>query len=700
MPSRRKLIIAWLCFGVLGTALAVSIVRLVLRSRTVEAAARTGCRDQARQAAGAIRERLEAMEQVSHRLTLELEQGQVRPQDLPARLPDELRAAPGSTWRLGALFQPFAAGQGEPRWNPFVERGPEGVRSFIAYDASSDYTKLPWYQKNLSEAGWNEPHRDHVTGEFLVDYAEPFRLPGSGVPSGVVRVAVSLKEIQSLVGSLAPGSSGYGFLLSAKGVFMADPLDAHVRNGDTFEGVARAMNDQGRLRIARAALAHQAGFAQSVSGVTGQATWIFLEPVPEAGWSLGTTIIKDELDLAPPDLNHVLAWLVTLATATLLVGLFLTLEHWRDGFGLAWAFSLTGSLVLAAGTGFLWHAAYTLHQGPRSHEVEVMSIPRREAFIKRYEKIGAGLKEVSSTFIPTGVFIQQMEISGDSQMKISGQVWERFPKDFPAEGRGVTFPEAVTCTFGHPLEKTSGHALIQVYPFQGVFHMQADSIVNYPFDRSSVRLRMWPRQYYDNVVLVPDLEAYTILVPISLPGIDKGIELSGWKLGQSHFSFLQETYNTNFGISDYAGQQDSPELAYVFTLRRNFTNPFIATFLPILVVVGLLYALVVTTVRTKELMSASGYSAMNLLRSVITLFFPVVVAQINLRNHILTEGLLYVEYYYFLVYLLILVTAMNSLAVLYWDHPAIQSGDNRLAKLAFWPLLTGAFYAISLLYLL
>ena len=43
-------------------------------------------------------------------------------------------------------------------------------------------------------------------------------------------------------------------------------------------------------------------------------------------------------------------------------------------------------------------------------------------------------------------------------------------------------------------------------------------------------------------------------------------------------------------------------------------------------------------------MAASGYSAMNLLRSVTTLFFPVVVAQINLRNHILTEGLLYVEY--------------------------------------------------------
>jgi hypothetical protein len=201
------------------------------------------------------------------------------------------------------------------------------------------------------------------------------------------------------------------------------------------------------------------------------------------------------------------------------------------------------------------------------------------------------------------------------------------------------------------------------------------------------------------VILAPDLEAYDLLVPVSLPGLDRGLELSGWKLGESHFSFLDEGYNTNFGIADYIGQQDSPELAYAVTLRRNFTNPFIATFLPLLVVAGLLFALVVTTVRSKEQMSASGYSAMNLLRSVITLFFPVVVAQINLRNHILTEGFLYVEYYYFVIYFLILLSALNALAVLYWDQPVLQRGDNRITKLCFWPLLTGSFFAISALYL-
>ena len=68
----------------------------------------------------------------------------------------------------------------------------------------------------------------------------------------------------------------------------------------------------------------------------------------------------------------------------------------------------------------------------------------------------------------------------------------------------------------------------------------------------------------------------------------------------------------NFGFPDYVGQQESPELAYTFTPKRNFTNPSIATFLPLLVVAGLLFTLVAITGRSREQMAASGYSAMYL----------------------------------------------------------------------------------------
>ena len=222
-PSRRNHLVAWLCFAVLGVALGLSVLRLVLRQRAVETEVWTSCRDQAKESALAVESRLKALEAVTHGLVLDLEQGKVTPQDLPAHLQEALRAAPGSAWRLGALFQPDAAGQGSHLWSPFVEREAAGIRPLNAYDALPDYTRSPWYLENLKAAAWSEPLRDHATGHLLVDFAEPFRLPGAKAPSGVVRMDVSLQEIQDLVGALSLGSSGYGLSYPARGCSWRTP---------------------------------------------------------------------------------------------------------------------------------------------------------------------------------------------------------------------------------------------------------------------------------------------------------------------------------------------------------------------------------------------------------------------------------------------------------------------------------------------
>jgi hypothetical protein len=136
------------------------------------------------------------------------------------------------------------------------------------------------------------------------------------------------------------------------------------------------------------------------------------------------------------------------------------------------------------------------------------------------------------------------------------------------------------------------------------------------------------------------------------------------------------------------------------TLRRKFTNPFIATFLPILVVAGLLFSLLLTVTLGREKASVLGYNPVNVLRSATSLFFPVVLAQINLRTQVVTEGLLLIEYYYFAVYMLILAVAADAMLAAGVDHPLLAWEDNLLPKLLFWPLFTGIFYLVAVLYLL
>jgi len=699
LASRSIRLFAWALLLVLGGSLATVATRMVAGRRAAKAKVLGAGRAQADAAAQDIQALLLSLESRVHGIAEDLESGRLRVAGLQARLSGALEGAPAGASRMGVLFQPYAGDLGRRLLAPYAERNSGRTRAFD-FASSGDYTALAWYQYDLGQPCWNEPHQDPATGDLLVDYSEPVRLPGAAAVSGVVRIEVTLRDIQDLVASVAPGSSGYAFLLSSKGVFLANPIQARVREGQTLEGVGRRMKDPGRLRIARAAAEGRADLADSVSGVTGQATWMFLAPIRAAGWSLGTMIIKDEVVLDAPDLKRVVVRLVNLGMLAGATALFLLLGlPSPDRVRLGW-FAVGSSCIVAAGTTLLWYFAYTIHLGPQNHEVEVMSKAGLKAFLDKYRTLGSGLRKVESTFVPTGLFIQKVEMTGGNAIRISGQVWQKFPKGFPAEAKGVVFPEASSCEMEKGFTKEVGGALVAVQPFRGVFPMPAGSTVNYPFDRTSVRLRIWSRLIYSNVVLVPDLEAYTLLAPASLPGIDKGLSLAGWHLGQSHFSFLIQTYNTNFGIPDYTGQQDSPELLFTFTLKRNFTTPFIATFLPIFVVAGLLFALVATTTVVKERVAAFGYNVINILRALTSLFFPVVIAQVNLRNHILTEGLLIVEYYYFVIYGLILLAAANSMAVALWDKGFHQEGDNRLPKLLFWPVLCTAFYLISTLYLL
>jgi hypothetical protein len=685
-------------FLVLGALFLFFMGRMVLQRSRVEAAARADCLRQARGAAASVQRALIALEAPARALARDLEEGRIRPEDLLPRLRMDLEKAPASASRMGVLFQPFAVDPGRRLVAPYMERSPGGTRE-LPYEAGGDYTRLDWYRYDLTCDGWNEPHRDPATGDLLVDYSIRTRLRSAPEPSGVVRIEVTLKEIQSMVGALAPGASGYGLLLSGKGIYLADPLAANVKEGKNFEETARELGDNGRLVLAKAVAGHREAFAEGISALTGQRVWFFLQPVPAAGWSLGLAILKDELDLTPRNQDLSLVLVVTLGAGTAIAALLLAMRRLEEGRLKDFGASLGTAAVLGAATACLWYFAYTTPRPGKAREVAVMSPASRDAFMHRYATLAAGLEDVSITFIPTGIFIQQMELSGDGLMKISGQVWQRYPKRVPAEGRSVAFPEAVSCELGEGFTRTYGEEEVRVVPFKGVFPMEADSNVDYPFDHSSVRLRIWPKLFYSDVLLVPDLEAYTLLAPASLPGIDKFLSLSGWKLEASHFSYLPLAYNTNFGIRDYVGQQDTPELSYTISMRREFTNPFVATFLPLLVVAGLLWFILLTTARTRELVAVTGFNASNILRAVTSLFFPVVLAQINLRNHILTHGILYVEYYYFAMYLLILLVAGNAIVVAFLPHPRLVDKENRISKVLYWPLITLAFYGISVLYL-
>ncbi len=91
-----------------------------------------------------------------------------------------------------------------------------------------------------------------------------------------------------------------------------------------------------------------------------------------------------------------------------------------------------------------------------------------------------------------------------------------------------------------------------------------------------------------------------------------------------------------------------------------------------------------------------GFTASTIITTCAALFFAVLLSHIELRGALAAKKVFYVEYFYFLTYLIILLACVNS--ILFTSDREIHSihyHDNLLPKLFYWPLICSAMYAIT-----
>ena len=58
------------------------------------------------------------------------------------------------------------------------------------------------------------------------------------------------------------------------------------------------------------------------------------------------------------------------------------------------------------------------------------------------------------------------------------------------------------------------------------------------------------------------------------------------------------------------------------------------------------------------------------------------------------------EWFYFILYGAIVLASLDALAFAYRGDRGLRGKDNLLAKLAFWPVLMGCFYAVARMFVI
>jgi hypothetical protein len=308
--------------------------------------------------------------------------------------------------------------------------------------------------------------------------------------------------------------------------------------------------------------------------------------------------------------------------------------------------------------------------------------------------------------IKTGIFIQSLKFFNSTEVNLTGYIWQRYEDGLhdsikPGPGEvGFILPEQVDSGF-EPQEayrlRLAQEEIIGWY-FEATLRQPFD-YSTYPFDHKTVWVRLWHKQFSRNIVLVPDFEAYQATGPADIFGIEEAIVLETWERENTFFDYQLSSYDTDFGITNYVGQQGFPELHYNFIVKRKFENAFIVYLLPLFLVATLLFAALLTISDKAELSERFGFSVSGFIGAASALFFVVMLAHIQLREQFAGAGIVYIEYFYILMYLLLVAATANT--YLFSLRPKRGCGlilyeDNILVKVAYWPVVLGCLILITL----
>lgn len=171
----------------------------------------------------------------------------------------------------------------------------------------------------------------------------------------------------------------------------------------------------------------------------------------------------------------------------------------------------------------------------------------------------------------------------------------------------------------------------------------------------------------------------------------------GWDPEFAGFSYVLNRYTTTFGVGTSAGSAPVPELYYSVGLKRDFLSPLLDHALPLGVIALLLFIALSLTTSDDTRLERLGSSTLESLTFYGALLFAVILSHNAIRTSISRQQVAYLEVFPFVLYIVILLVALNALLLALPSPPRlIAYRDNQLPRLLYWPLVTGLLLVITL----
>lgn len=564
---------------------------------------------------------------------------------------------------IGVLFVPHSYDESLRLYSPYILKEGNDTE-ILSFDSYYDYTTaaVPWFGESIKlEKNWTKPFYDEISREEFVYFTRRFKMGGekNAEASGILFIGVPLKDLKNKLSSLNLEHPGQPYIVTVDGLEIT--RSPHSGGGVQAIGAAADNREPGLLKVS--------------DPNTGETIYRFVSPLESSDWIVVFEIVENEFlenySLYRKILIGIVVSLAALVTALALYNLKPLTSNYRSG-SLFWFFMALFFLYMLGSIYICWIGLE--YQDKSEKELNaIINKSLLEDFKLKYIKYSLEQREDPPVFIPTGIFVESINSQSSNRVNAKGIIWQKYYKGIHDDiARGISIPNAVDVSLSKFLEKTyDDYTLVE-----WTFNLNITSDFNYsryPFGNENMWLQIKQQEFDKNIVLVPDLDSYSVSSTRYLPGLDKNIQIRDWEIQNSFFSYTFNSYNTNFGIENFIGQYSFPEIYFNIIIRPNILNVFISHFLPIGIAIFLIFAIFKT---------ATGHYVV---RPYATLFLALIFLQISLRSNLGANEIVYIEYYYFLTYFIMAGVSLNAVLVQNSSWELVHYKNNLIPKLFFWP---------------
>jgi len=167
---------------------------------------------------------------------------------------------------------------------------------FITTDISkTDYRFQNWYQIPYltRKSYWSDPWFDSWgTKQLVCSYS--MNLVMNGELAGVIRLDVPFHNLQRIIQPIKIGKTGYAFMISGNGTFIAHPSDSLGMNYSIFD-LAEIYGSQELRKIGKRMLDDETDFVKLKSTPTSGNAWMYYQPLPSNNWILAVQVPESEV---------------------------------------------------------------------------------------------------------------------------------------------------------------------------------------------------------------------------------------------------------------------------------------------------------------------------------------------------------------------------------------------------------------------